>query len=304
MASKEQVCSDRAEKWPFYRVRSNLERRQLETVDVFVGRIKEKETKLIIKFIEECLPCETLDLSYLKRLRKINGNEGNNMLEVILHSTRGLSFEELEKKLKERSINMEVRIVQVSKYAPLTYEQFHAWKVLWPLHFRKNILKLAEFTDTTILKLKELMNHTWDLANKSKEIKIASIFVNMDLNVVVSSIDLRLSSKNPLKHSIINCITEIGKMLEKQGMLITKGFFYLCKDLIVITTHEPCVMCCMAMVHSRIFRIFYSINMPKTGGLESNYHIHGRNELNHRYEVYGGFIVENMQFIIDEKIHV
>ncbi|EMR10825.1 hypothetical protein PNEG_00971 [Pneumocystis murina B123] len=289
------ISPERMEKWPFYRVRSNVERRQFETVDVFVGIIDKKETRSIIKFIEESLPYETLDLSYLKRLRKINKNDRNDMLEVILHSTKDLSLEELEKRLKEQSINIEVRIAQVSKYAPLTYEQFNAWGVLWPLHFRKNILKSVDFTDTTLLKLKKLMNHTWNLANKSKEIKIATIFVDLDLNVIVSCIDLRLSSKNPLKHSIINSITEIESS--------KKDLFYLCKDLIVITTHEPCVMCCMALVHSRVLRVFYSINMPKTGGLESNYHIHGRNELNHRYEAYGGFIVENMQFIIDEKIH-
>lgn len=60
----------------------------------------------------------------------------------------------------------------------------------------------------------------------------------------------------------------------------------------------------MALVHSRIFRVFYSIRMPKTGGLESNYHIHGRNELNHRYQVFGGFVVENINHTVDENIHV
>lgn len=140
------------------------------------------------------------------------------MLEVILHSAEGLSFKELEKRLKKHGISMEIRIAQVSKYAPLTYEQFDAWKALWPLHFRGNMLKKADFTDTTFLKLKKLMNDAWNLANKSSEFKIAAMFVNQDLNVVVGSVDLRLSSKNPLKHSIINCITEIGKMLVKEGM--------------------------------------------------------------------------------------
>ncbi|KAG4301564.1 hypothetical protein PCANB_001741 [Pneumocystis canis] len=286
------------EKELFCRIYSNSERRTLETIDVFIGQINTQQVTLIIEFIQKWLPFEPLDLSYLKRIRKVKKNK-DIILEIILHSTINLKLEDLKKKLKEHSIDINIQIIQVSKYIPLTLEQFHAWNVLWPLHFRTNIEKQIKFTDESLLKLKMLMNYTWDLANKNKEIKIAALIVNLNLDMIVECVDSRLSSKNPLQHAIINCITQVSQKSKSPE----KDMVYLCKDLIVITTHEPCVMCCMALVHSRVFRLFYSINMPKTGGLESNYHIHGRNELNHRYQAFGEFIVENIHHTINEYIH-
>lgn len=62
---------------------------------------------------------------------------------------------------------------------------------------------------------------------------------------------------------------------------------YLCSGLDIYLSEEPDLMSSMALVHSRIRRVFYKRDNPAYGALYSGRgHIHCLRSLNHHYRVF------------------
>lgn len=62
---------------------------------------------------------------------------------------------------------------------------------------------------------------------------------------------------------------------------------YLCTGYDVYLAREPCTMCAMALVHSRVRRVFYAAAAPH-GVLGSAAKVHTVRALNHHYQVFRG----------------
>ena len=65
---------------------------------------------------------------------------------------------------------------------------------------------------------------------------------------------------------------------------------HLCTDCDVYVTLEPCTMCAMALVHSRVRRVIYALPAEHGGALGSTYRLHTERSLNHRYQVIRGLL--------------
>lgn len=61
---------------------------------------------------------------------------------------------------------------------------------------------------------------------------------------------------------------------------------YLCTGYYVYLLNEPCLMCAMALIHSRVKRVFYNKSNKLKGALGSITMLHTKKNLNHHYEVF------------------
>nr|XP_006206647.1 LOW QUALITY PROTEIN: probable inactive tRNA-specific adenosine deaminase-like protein 3 [Vicugna pacos] len=64
---------------------------------------------------------------------------------------------------------------------------------------------------------------------------------------------------------------------------------YVCTGYDLYITREPCAMCAMALVHSRVRRVFYGAPSPD-GALGTRFRMHARSDLNHRFQAFRGVL--------------
>jgi tRNA-specific adenosine deaminase 3 len=118
--------------------------------------------------------------------------------------------------------------------------------------------------------------------------------------------DTRNSDKHPLRHAVMNVIRQVADFstsdsadsnnnpatTNSQGQsngvdpaVSQTGSNYLLTSLTLFTTHEPCVMCSMALLHSRVKEVIYLCPMPQTGACGSATCLPTLKGVNHKYSI-------------------
>lgn len=302
---------------PFRFIPSHLETRPLETIDVYTATIDANLTSKLIDIIGSNLKNSSEDLSYLRRIKsnrqaagtpskKVKLEDGVRaapvQMEILLCSCASRSEAELQSLLKEHGIDLILQVTRVSKFPALTQQQFREWGNLWPLTWRVPTQRRVRMSRRELEECERVMCSTLDSASlmaTSPDLPITAIAWDpISKREVARSSDTRMSSKHPLKHAIIELVAAVAahetiRRLDDPDSTAQ----YLCSNLYIFVTHEPCTMCCMALLHSRVSHVFYAQKMDSTGGFESSYGIHWRSDLNHRFIVYGGWMQERAQYI-------
>lgn len=111
--------------------------------------------------------------------------------------------------------------------------------------------------------------------------------------VTATASDTRTSTRHPLRHCVPNLVRgivdryhEARKRSSPPPDAAKNGTNYLLTSLSLFITHEPCIMCSMALLHSRVKEVFYLIPMEKTGGCGGVACLPALPGVNHRFTIW------------------
>lgn len=92
-----------------------------------------------------------------------------------------------------------------------------------------------------------------------------------------------IASENPSFHSTPNLTHQAVAPIQDP---LQNGEGYQLTDRTLYITHEPCVMCTMALVHARVKEVVFIHSMPTTGGCGGTVLVPELKTINHRFDVW------------------
>jgi tRNA-specific adenosine deaminase 3 len=130
---------------------------------------------------------------------------------------------------------------------------------------------------------------------------IECLLYSPTVNKVICAIkaDSKVVYHNPISHPIIRLIDKYAKehltedndrhLGEKKDTMTNEELNftdqYFCEGLYVFTRDETCPMCTMALVHSRISRLYF-LSSSSNGALKTKLKINNYENLNHEFLIF------------------
>lgn len=188
---------------------------------------------------------------------------------------------------------VEITTTAVCARPPLTREQFEAANALWPTsyHEAKEVMLAVDrklFSPAQCASFAVSMARAMRLADNQAAAggvrKAGVAVVSGTEEVVASAVDAR--HKQPLRHCAMELISNVAATQRNLSQPTEGKAGYLFNGMDVFLTHEPCPMCAMALLHSRVARVFYQQANQATGSLGTVHRLHTNTKLNHKFQVF------------------
>lgn len=254
---------------------------------MIVGRVRDRRlTDEILSCLNQIYPWPN-SLKHVRRLHQID-----NQLDILLYPTE--HSKPIEENLFLKYFQDQTRMTNIPLTPCLLKWQYDSCiKDHWSnLAFRRNDLlekcqlnrDLTEF-DQIILDLFKKMEE------KNGQSSHAIIVDNTTNRPLVGCGDYR--TEHPLQHPTMVAIDYLSSHSNYHRENLLEGFIentskekYLLNNCSIYLTNEPCIMCSMALLHSRIENVYYIHKNVQYGSLGSIYKLHSLKKTNHRFNVY------------------
>lgn len=266
-------------------VRPDLEGGGSRLGPVLATQVEPRRTSGLLKELGEALSAHAAGIGHLKRVRKGEGG----VLHVLLAPREAWEAlgEEARRALAERHA-LDPFEVTVAVLAPRTPEERDEAAALWPLSTPKQALAAREaFSDAAragvaaqLARLLRLARGGGGGGNGDGDggwPRRAAVVVDPATGEARSWATDRRSDARPLDHE---CALAVADHARRHGLTNDE---YLCTGLDMYTTHEPCAMCAMALLHSRFRRVFFVRHDRLNGGLGGRFALHVHPNVNHRF---------------------
>ncbi|GAB6027865.1 adenosine deaminase, tRNA-specific 3 [Chamberlinius hualienensis] len=291
----------------------------IEFVEAYVAEISDR------KYAAEIVKClgslySLTGFSHIKRVKAPSDKIGKlkvivALLKDVKHLTEGLSMISTSVLLNELSGNENLKklsdnceLTEIPRWPPKTRDQFLKARDVWPTVFHEDKTITAALQNTLFSNdEKQLIeNHMKQAISAAEQAKsrgeraVGAVVVDPTVNTIIAMSGDK-TSEHPLQHACMLCIDLVAqiqgggawnKSVNNDSSHVdtrTSSIPYLCTGYDLFTTKEPCVMCSMALLHSRISRVFYGCSSEE-GGLGSVYKINVQKGLNHHFQVFKGIL--------------
>ncbi len=127
-------------------------------------------------------------------------------------------------------------------------------------------------------------------AYQEDEVPIGCIIVDGDGNVIVKEHNTKIQDNDSTSHAEL-------KALKKAQKILNTKYLYDCTMLVTL---EPCAMCAGAIINTRLGKLIYALEEPKTGCCGSVYNLLDEPKFNHKVVVEKGIKREEVLKIMQD----